>query len=174
MEAVKVEMARLESERIRMAKMKDDSLLAAKNKAAFLEAERIRSAKLKSDSLLAIKALAARIEADRIKAEKRRADSIAIAQIAALKSVDKDVVIYRIQFQSSVKPQVIKEINVNGMLYAVYEYFYLREYRYTIGEFKTLGPAKELQTTCRKNGYPQAFVVAFKNNKRSLDLDLFK
>jgi len=73
-----------------------------------------------------------------------------------------------------VKPQNLKEITVDGKKYSVYEYLYLGEYRYTIGGFSTIGPARELQFTCRKSGYPQAFVAAFKNNKRTTDIELFK
>jgi hypothetical protein len=86
----------------------------------------------------------------------------------------KDVVIYRIQFLSSAKPQKDNQIIVNGQSYKTYEYFYLGEYRYTVGEFTTLPPAAELQSAVRQSGYPQAFVAAFKNNTRSLDLKLFK
>jgi hypothetical protein len=85
-----------------------------------------------------------------------------------------DVVIYRIQFRSSVKPQKDSFVTINGESYKTYEYYYLGEYRYTIGEFTTLAPATELQNICRKSGYPQAFVAAFKNNLRSMDLKLFK
>ena len=66
------------------------------------------------------------------------------------------------------------EININGKSYPLYKYFYLGENRYTIGEFSTLPPAVELQKICRQSGYPQSFVIAFKNNVRSLDPKLFK
>jgi len=86
----------------------------------------------------------------------------------------KDVVIYRVQFLTSSRPRVNNEIIVGGKSYKIFEYFYLGAYRYTIGEFRTLSPAIELQRICRQTGYPQAFVAAFKNNTRSLDLILFK
>jgi len=86
----------------------------------------------------------------------------------------KDVVIYRVQFLSSTKPRKETPIIVNGESYKTFEYFYLDMYRYTIGEFITVAPAAELQNICRKSGYPDAFVAAFKNNTRSLDLKLFK
>jgi hypothetical protein len=86
----------------------------------------------------------------------------------------KDVVIYRVQFLTSAKPRQTNQISVNNTTYKTYEYFYQNAYRYTIGEFTSLGPAKELQQICHKSGYPQAFVVAFKNDKRSLDSNLFK
>jgi hypothetical protein len=85
----------------------------------------------------------------------------------------KDVVVYRIQFFSSTKKWTENQIVLGGKSYKIYEYFYLNAYRYTVGEFTTLAPAKELQSICRKT-YPQAFVAAFKNETRSLDLTLFK
>jgi len=89
-------------------------------------------------------------------------------------SEQKNVVIYRIQFLTSNNHKNQKEIILNGKSYNPYEYFYLGAYRYTIGEFTTLLPAVELQKICRQSGYPQAFIVAFKNNARSLDPKLFK
>jgi hypothetical protein len=86
----------------------------------------------------------------------------------------KDVVIYRVQYYSGIRQLKDLKITVDGQSYTAYEYFYLGEYRYTIGEFKSVAPAIELQKTMRKTGYPQAFVAAFKNNTRSLDLKLFK
>ena len=86
----------------------------------------------------------------------------------------KDVVVYRIQFLSTGKPRKEKQIVLNGVTYKTYEYFYLDAYRYTVGEFTTIPPARELQSLCRKSGYPQAFIAAFKGNMRSLDLARFK
>jgi WD40-like Beta Propeller Repeat len=86
----------------------------------------------------------------------------------------KDVVIYRIQLLLNTSQKSNKEIIINGKSYKLYEYFYLGVNRYTIGEFSTLKPAIELQRICRQSGHPQSFVVAFKNNIRSLDSKLFK
>ncbi len=86
----------------------------------------------------------------------------------------KDKVIYRVQFLSSSKPWKEDRVTVNGVTYATYEYFYLGAYRYSIGEFTQIAPAVELRNACRKSAYPQAFVAAFKNDTRSLDLKLFK
>jgi hypothetical protein len=85
-----------------------------------------------------------------------------------------DVVIYRIQLFSTSKQKKEKEIDLAGKSYTLFEYSYLGSYRYTIGEFKSLPPAIQLQRTLRQSGYPQAFIVAFKNNTRSLDPKLFK
>lgn len=86
----------------------------------------------------------------------------------------KDKVVYRIQFLTTTNPRKENQVVINGVTYKTYEYFYLNAYRYTIGQFTTLAPAKELQSICRSAGYPQAFVAAFKNSTRSLDLTLFK
>ena len=88
--------------------------------------------------------------------------------------VKNDFVIYRVQFLASMTPKGNYQVKVNNISYDTYEYYYKQAYRYTIGEFNTLAPAVELQNICRKSGYAQAFVVAFKNNIRSLDMALFK
>ncbi len=86
----------------------------------------------------------------------------------------KNVVVYRVQFLSTGSPRKEKQVLVNGVPYKTFEYLYLGAYRYTIGEFTTLAPARELQNICRKSGFPQAFVAAFKNETRSIDLTSFK
>jgi hypothetical protein len=168
------EAERLEAERIKAAKLRADSIMAARKEAERLEAERIKAARLRDDSIMAARKEAERIEAERIKAAKLRADSIEAARLEENKKVNPDIVIYKVQFLSTVKPKEKLDISVDGKVYSPFEYFYLGEYRYTIGEFSTLEPAVELQNACRKSGYPQAFVVAFKNNVRSTDPGLFK
>ncbi len=86
----------------------------------------------------------------------------------------KNVVVYRIQFLTANQARKETQVLINGVPYDTFEYIYLGAYRYTIGEFRTLAPAKELQSICRKSGYPQAFVAAFKNDTRSLDFANFK
>lgn len=86
----------------------------------------------------------------------------------------KDVVVYRVQFLTNNTSKGSYNISINDRNYYTFEYFYVGAYRMCVGEFSTLGPAKELQGVCRKSGYPQAFVVAFKNNVRSTDPGLFK
>jgi len=158
--------ARIQAERIRTQKFK-----AEKDEVARIEAERIKAEKLKSDGILAAEKEAQRLESAKTKA---REDSINAARVEAFNKGNKDVVIYKVQFLSSVKPKVIKEILVNGKKYSAVKYFYLNEYRYTIGEFNSLRPAVNLQNTCRKYNYPHAFVVAFKNGTRTLDMAVFK
>jgi hypothetical protein len=83
-------------------------------------------------------------------------------------------VIYRVQLLPSASQKNSKEIIINGESYKIYEYVYLGSTRYTIGEFSKVSPASALQKLCRQTGYPQSFVVAFRNNTRSLDPELFK
>ena len=86
----------------------------------------------------------------------------------------KDVVIYRVQFLSTTASKGKFNVAVDRKSYDAFEYFYMGAYRYTIGEFSTLAPARDLQLAVRKSGYQGAFVVAFVNNVRSLDTALFK
>jgi hypothetical protein len=87
---------------------------------------------------------------------------------------NKDGVVYRVQVMSSKISKGNFQFTVNNKSYDTFEYFYLNEYRYTIGEFSSLAPARELQNACRNDGKPLVFVVAFRNNVRSLDPALFK
>jgi len=114
-------------------------------------------------------------EAERARAEEKAklAKADVVKSITVVPEKFKDVVVYRVQFLSSVNLQNLKQVESNRNIYTPYIYFYKNEYRYTAGEFTTLEPARELQFALRKSGYPQAFVAAFKNNLRSLDLSLF-
>ncbi len=86
----------------------------------------------------------------------------------------KKEVVYRVQIIANTKPVGNQNISVGGKNYKSFEYLYKGGYRTTIGEFSNLQEAMRLQNTCRQNGYSQAFVVAFINNIRSTDPQLFK
>jgi hypothetical protein len=86
----------------------------------------------------------------------------------------KEVVVYRVQIITNTSSKGIYKITINNKIYNTFEYLYSGGYRTCVGEFSALAAAKELQNTCRQSGYPQAFVVAFKNNVRSTDPALFK
>jgi hypothetical protein len=88
--------------------------------------------------------------------------------------VKKDVVVYRIQFLTNTTPKGVFKLTISGKTYNTFEYLYAGAYRSTVGEFSTLSSAAEFQKAVRQSGYPQAFVVAFKNNVRSTDPALFK
>jgi hypothetical protein len=85
-----------------------------------------------------------------------------------------DLVVYRIQFLANDKPKGTIKVTVNGKIFESFEYYYAGAYRYTLGEFSTLSAATDFQKSVRQAGYPQAFVVAFKNGTRSTDPLLFK
>lgn len=85
-----------------------------------------------------------------------------------------DKVVYRVQITASTKPMGSQNITIAGKAYKSFEYLYKGGYRTTIGEFNSLTDAMRLQAICRQNSYPQAFVVAFINNVRSTDPELFK
>jgi hypothetical protein len=112
--------------------------------------------------------------ADQPAAPTQQAKVVIIKNTSELPEELKNKVIYRIQFMSTGKQRMEKKIVINGVSYKTYEYFYLNLYRYTIGEYTSLQQAKDLQVVVRKAGYPDAFVAAFKNDMRSLDLTLFK
>ncbi len=86
----------------------------------------------------------------------------------------KDKIVFRVQILSSLKSMESVKITISGTGYSTYEYLYKGEYRTCIGAFNRLADAKDLQNKCRTSGYPQAFVVAFKNNVRSTEEALFK
>jgi uncharacterized protein len=107
-------------------------------------------------------------------------DAIAENQAAAAKvpvtvnAGAKDAVTYRVQIYSRNYQKKDDQIIIDGRNYSAYSYLYLGAYRYTIGEFSALNAAIELQNAARKAGYNEAFVAAFKNNVRSIDINLFK
>jgi len=109
----------------------------------------------------------AEAELNRKLSAKNMADSIEAADKNAL-------IIYRVQFLSSVRPKVINSISIRNKNYTPYEYIYKDLYRYAIGEFNDLKQAVDFRRACRKSGYPRAFVIAFRNNVRTNDPVLFR
>jgi hypothetical protein len=85
-----------------------------------------------------------------------------------------DVVVYKVQLLPNKSQINAKKMDIGETSYKIDEYLYLGAIRYTIGEFSSLGQATALQRICRQSGYAQSFVIAFKNNLRSLDRNLFK
>jgi hypothetical protein len=81
-----------------------------------------------------------------------------------------DVVIYRVQILATDTPKKEKEVTLNGKKYNLYEYYYKGAYRYCIGEFTSLQPALEIKKIGRESIFPEAFIVVFKNNKRTLNM----
>jgi hypothetical protein len=81
-------------------------------------------------------------------------------------SVALGAIVYRVQFLSSSKPKGSNQITIGGQAYKTYEYLFNGAYRSCAGEFSTSAPATNLQNVMRRQGYPDAFVVAFRNNVR--------
>lgn len=77
-----------------------------------------------------------------------------------------DEIIYRVQYLSVSKPRGTSEITVEGRTYNTYEYYYNGVYRSCAGEFRTPGAAVTLQNAMKRQGYSDAFIVAFRNNER--------
>ena len=152
--------AALEAERLRLEKIRTDSLETVR-----VEQERLRIEKIKADSIEAARVAAAKIEAEKLRLAKLRADSIETA---------KNTVIYRVQIASNTAKKGSFNIAIGGKNYNTWEYNYSGAYRSTVGEFKTFAQAMAFQKIVRQSGYPQAFVVAFKNNIRTTDPALFK
>lgn len=86
----------------------------------------------------------------------------------------KDNVVYRVQFASSDKPKGSFDIRIRGNNYRTYEYLYNGLYRSCVGEFSSPSQAAIMQQALKLEGFSDAFVVAFRDNKRSLDPALFK
>ena len=106
-----------------------------------------------------------------------KADTASIKPVTATKQVKKaetPVVVYRVQILSNTRPKGSVKIKIAGVDYNSYEYLYKGAYRTCVGEFKSLKSAAEFQSLCRKNGYSQAFVAAFRNDARSNDPELFR
>ena len=93
------------------------------------------------------------------------------AQGVALQKGD---VIYRVQILANTKSVGSYNLTMAGKSYKTFEYLYAGAYRTTVGEFANLTEAVNFQSTCRKSGYNQAFVIAFRDNIRTNDPELFK
>jgi stalled ribosome alternative rescue factor ArfA len=89
-------------------------------------------------------------------------------------SIARDAVIYRVQFSSNSKPRGSYEITAGGKTYKTYEYLHSGAYRSCAGEFSNLPSAVGLQNVLKREGFPDAFVVAFKNDVRLTDPALFR
>ena len=168
------EVERIKAERIEAERIIAERIEAERIKAEKIEAERIKTEKIEAEGIKAEKAKADSIEKERIKLINAKDDSIKTAMKKTSISEKKEVVIFKVQCLSSMRPKGSFEISINGKNYTASEYFYLGAYRYTIGAFDDLKQAVELQNECRKSGYNQAFVAAFVNNVRSDNPELFR
>lgn len=149
-----------ETERLRIEKNRIDSINAIRFKE---EQNRILKARL--DSIETEKALTLKIEAEKQRISKVKTDSIEASQ---------NSVVYKVQFLSSTSKKGSYKVTIGAKEYSTWEYLYNGAFRTTVGQFKTFKSALEFQKTVRQSGYPQAFVVAFRNNIRTTDPSLFK
>lgn len=83
-----------------------------------------------------------------------------------------DEIVFRVQFLSASKPRVSNTIIIGGKTYKTFEYEANGAYRSCAGEFPSPAAASSLQTQMKKEGYPDAFVVAFRSNERISLTDL--
>jgi hypothetical protein len=109
-------------------------------------------------------------------ASQKQAESKQVAAKAPVtqSATDKNVVIYRVQFASGTESRGNSVMLIRGQKYKIFEYFYNGANRYCVGEFSIRSQAFALQQALKIEGFKDAFVVAFKNNVRSLDPELFK
>jgi N-acetylmuramoyl-L-alanine amidase len=96
-------------------------------------------------------------------------DSIQVKKEQPLKKdsilVSDKGVVFRVQFLSSDK-QVPPDSDKFKIINDVTEYSINGVFKYAAGNCRTPEEASKLQTYIRKNGYPDAFVIAFKDGKR--------
>lgn len=88
------------------------------------------------------------------------------AEITEPTPAGSDAIVYRVQFMSLSKPKGSFDLTVGGKTYKTFEYFYNGVYRSCAGEFSSPATAQNLLNQMKREGYPDAFVVAFKNNER--------
>lgn len=93
-----------------------------------------------------------------------------VTALAEDKSPSSDMVIFRVQFLSSAKPRGSFIVKIGNNSYNSFEYFLNGSYRSCLGEFSSLDEAREFQKIMNQDNYPDAFVVAFRNNERVTDL----
>jgi hypothetical protein len=82
--------------------------------------------------------------------------------------------VFRVQILSSAKANSTPSVLIEGSTHSTFEYFYKGAYRLCVGEFETVQTANDFRLQCRRAGYNQAFVAAFRGDKRETDPSVFK
>jgi len=85
-----------------------------------------------------------------------------------------DLVTFRVQIKSSDKAESTPSVSIAGKSYITNEYYYKGSFRITIGQFETVVEANAFRLQCKKAGFEQAFVAAFRGNKRETNPSVFK
>jgi hypothetical protein len=93
---------------------------------------------------------------------------------AQLSVKDPERLLFRVQILSSNQAGSTPHVVINGIQYTTYEYLFKGSYRITVGEFETVEDANKFRLQCKQAGYNQAFVAAFRGNKRETDPSVFK
>jgi N-acetylmuramoyl-L-alanine amidase len=113
-----------------------------------------------NDSLSKINTARLKFKADSIAAAKAE-----IEKINNKKNELKTEIVFKVQFASSETPLNLKEKRFsevkNGSYYKV-----KTTYKYTSGNFTSIGETTAHQTVLRENGFKDCFIVAFKNGER--------
>jgi len=81
---------------------------------------------------------------------------------------------FRVQILSSTNANTTPSVVIEGTPYQTYEYFYKGAYRITVGQFESVQDANNFRLQCRRAGFNQAFVAAFRGGKRETDPSVFK
>ena len=87
---------------------------------------------------------------------------------------DTNRVVFRVQIISSLYESSFPTVMIAGKSYSTYEYYYKGSYRITVGEFDSAADANAFRLYCKSSGFTQAFVAAFRGNKREMDPSVFK
>jgi len=105
-----------------------------------------------------------------------RADTLIEKPIAVSQEIapDPQKVIFRVQILSNTNANSTPSVVIEGEHHATFEYFYKGAYRITVGEFENVQAANSFRLQCRRAGFSQAFVAAFRGEKRETDPSVFK
>ncbi|MBN2666157.1 MAG: PD40 domain-containing protein, partial [Bacteroidales bacterium] len=97
--------------------------------------------------------------------EAKVADPVPV-EVKTQAAPDPDAIVFRVQFQATSAKRADRTITIGGKKYDVFEYFSNGTYKSCAGEFLSPSAAAGLQAQLRREGYSDAFVVAFRNNER--------
>ncbi len=83
-------------------------------------------------------------------------------------------IVFRVQILSTSNRNPDLEVNIDNQKYKPFVYYFKGAYRYCVGAFSSPDQAVELQGKCRKSGYAQAFIAAFRGEERVTDPSVFR
>lgn len=87
---------------------------------------------------------------------------------------DPNRVVFRVQIISSPNANSFPTVLIGGESFSTYEYYHKGSYRITVGQFDSIEEAKAFRLQCKSSGFNQAFVAAFRGDKRETDPSVFK